>query len=207
MGKTKTKTKARSVGDSPKPPITIRSTNPKVIDDNIAKLEKAIKGVDEASEISYDNTDSGLTAENVQSAIDEIVEGLTAPAASSVTYDNTDSGLTADDVQEAIDEVSGIAKGITSDLGSISGNSSKYLNVSAASTGILIVTGAENDLIGIAVVHAWSNGSLLKFIGTDPSKITVTKDGNKYTLANISGNSSLLFYINTRGAAPTLTTE
>lgn len=107
MGKTKTKTKARSVGDSPKPPITIRSTNPKVIDDNIAKLEKAIKGVDEASEISYDNTDSGLTAENVQSAIDEIVEGLTAPAASNVTYDNTDSGLTADDVQEAIDELNG----------------------------------------------------------------------------------------------------
>lgn len=105
MGKTKNKTKARSVGDSPKPSITIRSTNPKVIDDNIAKLEKAIKGVDEASEISYDNTGSGLTAENVQSALDEIVEGLTAPAASDVTYDNTDSGLTADDVQSAIDEI------------------------------------------------------------------------------------------------------
>ncbi len=105
MGKTKTKVKTRSVGDSPKPPITIRSTNPKVIDDNIAKLEKAIKGVDEASEISYDNTGSGLAAENVQSAIDEIVEGLTAPAASNVTYDNTSSGLTADDVQEAIDEL------------------------------------------------------------------------------------------------------
>lgn len=131
----KTKTKSRSVGDSPKPPITIRSTNPKILDDNIAKLEKAIQdsdvsanpsgtaeetllstiGIDgkkydlgpSAENTSYDNTDSGLTADDVQSAIDEIVSGLTAPAASSVTYDNTDSGLTADDVQEAIDELNG----------------------------------------------------------------------------------------------------
>lgn len=129
----KTKTKSRSVGDSPKPPITIRSTNVKILDDNIAKLEKAIQagdvsanpsgtaeetllstiGIDgkkyelgpSAENTSYDNTDSGLTATDTQGAIDEIVAGLNAPAASSVTYDNTDSGLTADDVQGAIDEV------------------------------------------------------------------------------------------------------
>ena len=123
----KTKTKSRSVGDSPKPPITIRSTNVKILDDNIAKLEKAIQagdvsanpsgtaeetllstiGIDgkkyelgpSAENTSYDNTDSGLTAEDVQSAIDEV------SSASGISYDNTDSGLTADDVQAAIDEI------------------------------------------------------------------------------------------------------
>lgn len=123
----KTKTKSRSVGDSPKPPITIRSTNPKILDDNIAKLEKAIQagdvsanpsgtaeetllstiGIDgkkyelgpSAENTSYNNTDSGLTATDVQAAIDEV------SSASGISYDNTDSGLTADDVQAVIDEL------------------------------------------------------------------------------------------------------
>ena len=126
----KTKTKSRSVGDSPKPPITIRSTNPKILDDNIAKLEKAIQagdvsanpsgtaeetllstiGIDgkkyelgpSAENTSYDNTDSGLTATDTQAAIDEIAPALTGEGTS---YDNTDSGLTADDTQAAIDEI------------------------------------------------------------------------------------------------------
>lgn len=126
----KTKTKSRSVGDSPKPPITIRSTNVKILDDNIAKLEKAIQagdvsanpsgtaeetllstiGIDgkkyelgpSAENTSYDNTDSGLTATDTQAAIDEIAPALTAEGTS---YDNTDSGLTATDTQEAIDEL------------------------------------------------------------------------------------------------------
>ena len=109
MAKTKTKGTAKTVGDTPVPqPITISSTNPKIMADNIKKLEKAIKGADDASEISYDNTESHLTASNVQAAIDEVVSeigSITSPAASDVSYDNTSSGLTADDVQEAIDEV------------------------------------------------------------------------------------------------------
>ena len=105
MAKTKTKGTAKTVGDTPVPqPITISSTNPKIMADNIKKLEKAIKGADDASEISYDNTESHLTASNVQAAIDELVPAL-SPAAEDVSYDNTDSGLTADDVQGAIDEL------------------------------------------------------------------------------------------------------
>ena len=108
MAKTKTKGTVKTVGDTPVPqPITISSTNPKIMADNIKKLEKAIKGADDASEISYDNTASHLTASNVQAAIDEVVSSMTPPAAEDVSYDNTDSGLTADDVQEAIDEVNG----------------------------------------------------------------------------------------------------
>ena len=56
-----------------------------------------------ASDVSYDNTSSGLTADTVQEAIDELsAKEITA---SGVSYDNTDSGLTADTVQEAIDEL------------------------------------------------------------------------------------------------------
>lgn len=96
----KTKTKSRSVGDSPKPPITIRSTNPKVIDDNIAKLEKAIQ----ASDVSANP--SGTAEEELLSTIG--IDGKKydlGPSAENTSYDNTDSGLTADDVQGAIDEL------------------------------------------------------------------------------------------------------
>ena len=58
-----------------------------------------------ASAVSYDNNVSGLTATNVQAAIDELAQGSGAPAASAVTYDNTASGLTATNVQAAIDDI------------------------------------------------------------------------------------------------------
>ena len=109
MAKTKIKGTAKTVGDTPVPqPITISSTNPKIMADNIKKLEKAIKGADDASEISYDNTTSHLTASNVQAAIDEIAPALDA---SGVAYDNSDSSLTSDDVQSAIDELTSDFKG------------------------------------------------------------------------------------------------
>ena len=57
-----------------------------------------------ATDISYDNTGSGLTATNVQDAIDEVLGDIPANAAA-VSYDNTVSGLTATDVQAAIDEL------------------------------------------------------------------------------------------------------
>lgn len=60
----------------------------------------------EADNVAYDNTTSGLTASNVQAAIDEIVSGSGVTVeADDVTYDNTASGLTAANVQAAIDEV------------------------------------------------------------------------------------------------------
>ena len=57
-----------------------------------------------ADDVSYDNTDSGLTATNVQDAIDELASGG-AIAANAVGYDGTSSGLSATNVQAAIDEV------------------------------------------------------------------------------------------------------
>ena len=63
----------------------------------------------DASDVDYDNSVSGLTAADVQAAIDEVQAEIAAipstVAASAVTYDNTVSGLTASDVQAAIDEL------------------------------------------------------------------------------------------------------
>ena len=54
--------------------ITTRSTNPKIMDDNIKILDDALGGLPapDASDVSYDNTDSGLTATDAQAAIDEV---------------------------------------------------------------------------------------------------------------------------------------
>jgi len=66
-------------------------------------------GAATAAGTSYDNTGSGLTATDVQAAIDELKSDIpTIPAsyaATAITYDNTVSGLTATDVQAAIDEL------------------------------------------------------------------------------------------------------
>ena len=56
-----------------------------------------------AAEVSYSNTSSGLSANNVQSAIDELASS--SVSAADVTYSNTASGLTATNVQAAIDEI------------------------------------------------------------------------------------------------------
>lgn len=80
----------------------------------------------DSSDIDYDNTQSGLTATDVQEAIDELAQGGGGGggSAANVTYDPTTSGASATNVQDALDEafddlddkqstiaVSGILKG------------------------------------------------------------------------------------------------
>ena len=60
-----------------------------------------------ANRVSYNNTVSGLTANDAQEAIDEL------SSAENITYDNSDSGLAATDVQGAVDEV---ANGLIVDI-------------------------------------------------------------------------------------------
>lgn len=57
--------------------ITTRSTNPKIMDDNIKILDDslAVVSTPPAEDVVYDNTDSGLTATDVQAAIDELATG------------------------------------------------------------------------------------------------------------------------------------
>lgn len=68
-------------------------------------------GSSEAIDINYDNTQSGLSATNVQAAIDELEDEIDSIVpggdvdAEDVGYNNITSGLTATNVQDAIDEV------------------------------------------------------------------------------------------------------
>jgi len=58
--------------------ITTRSTNPKIMDNNIKILDDVLASASapDAENVVYDNTDSGLTADDVQGAIDEVVENV-----------------------------------------------------------------------------------------------------------------------------------
>ena len=58
--------------------ITTRSTNPKIMDDNIKILDDALAAASTppAEDVSYDNTDSGRTADDVQAAIDELESNI-----------------------------------------------------------------------------------------------------------------------------------
>lgn len=125
-------------------------------------IKTLIDGQNEASEISYDNTTSGLSATNVQDAIDEVegrVEGIesntyvnsfngrtgvVSPQTSDydsiqIDYNNTTSGLSATNTQAAIDEVEGR---VDTAEGNISSNTSSISNhissVSGAHAGTAI---------------------------------------------------------------------
>jgi len=75
------------------------------IDVNNNKMTALVKTKYDAEEIIYDNTTSGLSATDVNSAIDELSASQSTPDAEDVQYDNTNSGLTATDAQAAIDEL------------------------------------------------------------------------------------------------------
>lgn len=65
----------------------------------------ASQGGVEADNVTYDNTTSGLTADDVQEAIDELAARPTVAEASDVTFDNTGTTLQATNVEDAIKEV------------------------------------------------------------------------------------------------------
>ena len=99
--------------------------------DIVSELQNLVAAVKpDAEDIPYDNTTSGLTADDVQNAIDEVQGNVNSLDASSIPYDNTSSGLTADDVQEAIDEVQGNVDTLSTDLtptaGTLSGQHANF---------------------------------------------------------------------------------
>ena len=85
-----------------------------------------------AGDVDYDNTNSGLQADDVQEALDEIAANMGEGTAADTTYDNTESGLAADNVQDAIDEID--------------------LTVDSLSSSVLSITGDINDLMEILVI-------------------------------------------------------
>src|SRR5690606_23707538 len=62
-------------------------------------------GAKDAVDLSYDPTDSGLSSNNVQGALDELAARQIPEDAIDIAYDNGNSGLVADNIQDAIDEI------------------------------------------------------------------------------------------------------
>lgn len=105
-----------------------------------------------ASAVTYDGTTSGLSATNVQAAIDEVVSDIpTIPAtydADDIVYDNTTSGLTATDAQAAIDEVASIAA-----------SKMQYIAVSQAISIFDLIQNAEGSRIYASYAPRFTNGA------------------------------------------------
>ena len=67
----------------------------RILHQDFAEIAEEIEGgggSSSAEDVSYDNTDSGLSAENVQAAIDEIVDKM--PSAVNYSTSEQDTGLT-----------------------------------------------------------------------------------------------------------------
>lgn len=74
------------------------------------KVDSAIGGGGDpidSKDVTYNGTSSGLSATNVQAAIDEVAGDVSSLDSEDVAYDSTSSGLSATNVQGAIDEIAG----------------------------------------------------------------------------------------------------
>jgi len=100
------------------PTVGTDASTKQYVDDEIAAITVA------ANEVTYSNATSGLTATDVQAAIDEVDSTLDAHlaatpgkhAATQITYDNSTSGLVASTVQAAFDEIDSTVDGKQEDV-------------------------------------------------------------------------------------------
>lgn len=74
--------------------------------DSSGKVPSSQLPASPAADVTYDNTGSGLSASDVQDALDELAAGAGGSTAATTSYDNTGSGLAATNAQDAIDELS-----------------------------------------------------------------------------------------------------
>ena len=152
-----------------------------------------------ADDVTYDNTSSGLMANNVQAAIDEVHD------CANIAYDNTDSGLVATDVQSAIDELASSGVGdpslIATATGSTWGDQLTSLQTAYAS----LTAGQKLKaflLVGANIYHASNNaggfsytsysGGQQHIIEVNISNATATLDG---TSIATSTNTGAVLYV------------
>lgn len=100
-----------------------------------------------ASDVTYDNSGSGLTATDVQNAIDEVVSDIpTGFAATAISYDNSGSGLAATQVQDAIDELASAGTGSNLSAGVNIASYNTYANAYVCpSDGYLVMESTVNN--------------------------------------------------------------
>src|SRR5208337_944261 len=148
----------------------------------------------EAFEIIYNNSESGLVATNVQDAIDEVktdINNIAVPDAAQVPYNNSISHLPVVNVQDAIDSLSNSAN-ITFDLFS-STNGIIYIDPnrtdSYVQTGNL-TTPFKSIAAALAVVKTGQLLQLAPFIYNENALLPdgVSMYGTEPTFTIITGN-------------------
>ena len=142
-----------------------------------------------ASDTSYDNTGSGLTATNVQDAIDELKSDIPTLTASATSYNNTGSGLTATNVQDAIDELEAIlpdpyiTTGLTVNLGRCNIECGGYrINNNVVEVDITITT----------LTSLGPNWGVVLGFPASLGAGNVTVDTNGFVINNTGGDMALL---------------
>lgn len=142
----------------------------------------------DAEDVDYDNSGSGLTATDVQAAIDEVLGDIpTGFAATAITYDNTVSGLTAANVQAAIDEVVGDIK-ITTKSYTLSNGAASGI----AGFGYFVDTDIAADIAayGKAIAfHAVSSANVPGVVGINTGLTDTTR-----TLLNTASGTLYVTY-------------
>ena len=154
-----------------------------------------------ASDIAYDNSNTGLTADDTQEAIDEVLSKVPVNA-SGLSYSNTQSGLTADDVQEAIDELASQSTDVSFTSNQNDGNKIGELTIDGVTTdlytGELSTVGALDDLTDVDTTGK-ADGDNLRYNGSEwvakPNTIALTQ--NEYN--NLSPKPTNTHYVITDG--------
>lgn len=147
-----------------------------------------------AASVSYDNTDSGLTASNVQAAIDELKDDIdaipTTSSAANVSYTNTTSGLAATNVQAAIDEVDAKIDALTPSSYTLIATMTNTTPVTD-----LALDGKTIVAIGVDTTNNRSNmyyipkGTLDLAFTDNPSRFNVVLDTSGFGITKVSTNS------------------
>ena len=88
-----------------------------------------------ASDIGYDNTNTGLTSDKVQGAIDEVLAQVPLNA-TGLSYSNTQSGLQSNNVQGAIDELAGESTDVSYTSNQNSGNKIGDITIDGVTTSL-----------------------------------------------------------------------
>lgn len=115
------------------------------------KLYQVTSAIDIGDDITNKITEIATTSYVNPTRMNHIEDGIEAvdgKTASDIPYS------TGVSVKTKLDEA------MTS-IGTITGNTTKNIQFPYQSSGIFYFMGAENDLIGTAISHAWSNGKIL----------------------------------------------
>lgn len=137
-----------------------------------------------ADKIGFNNTSSGLSSTNVQTALVELATDIsnipTSYDADDIAYDNTSSGMVATNVQTAINE-------LKTDIGNIPSPTATNTSYSNSTSGLVATTvqGAIDEVVSNVYTKAQIDGKVT-ISSTDISEGSPLATGNLYIVYTTS---------------------